>query len=195
MATLDQGRLRELANSYLDHVLLIIKYDDQGANLRHFLDPWWSFTQGGPFIHFNGKGRYVQHTLDNPCPIAHHDRLLNLRWISVPAVGVLQRGIRKKDRKHGDLENRLVVEHAVPFKVIASELFSRDKEWDAPSLEKFLLHHYQRALLTKEEDKLLNENRGGISLRSEMPDDWKLWDDPFARYAARGIIRHEASKR
>jgi hypothetical protein len=66
-------------------------------------------------------------------------------------------------------------------------IFIDHSGWEKGDLKKFLAHHMKRALLTSEEDRVLDEVRDGQSLKSEMPRDWKWWDDPFARYHARAI--------
>lgn len=187
--SLDANRLAKLAESYIDHLLLLLKADNGGANLRDFLDPWWSLSRGARFVKRTRKGYYSQHTLNNPCPREHGERLLALDWVSAEADAAVKLGVRKKARSKDDIDNALIVDHAVPLAVIHRELFSARDEWDQATLTKFLHHHYRRGLLTKRQDASLNANENGGSLKSAMPAHWQRWDDPFARYHARSIVR------
>ncbi|WP_020372182.1 hypothetical protein [Rhizorhabdus wittichii] len=190
---LDQLRVEQLAESYFEHLWIIIRDDDRGANLRDFVDPWWSFSRGHPFV--GGKyPHYSQRTMNNPCACGHEhkERLRRLDWISDGAAAAKLRRVCKNILKEGrnDLRSpsdRLVVDHSVPLAKIYQGIFIDHSDWEKDDLKKFLTHHMKRALLTSEEDRALDEVRDGQSLKSEMPRDWKWWDDPFARYHARAI--------
>lgn len=182
-------RHRELADSYLDHVLLILRVNDGGARLRDFLDPWWSFTRGAPFVTQRDNGHHAQHTLDNPCPRYHGIRLSKLDWISQSAAEALKRNVAKKGRDKADLENAFMVDHAVPLSLIRNHLFAHGREWSIETLREYLTHHYKRGLLTRAEDARLNAKIGRETLKAAMPKGWKPWGDPFARYEARQIAK------
>ncbi len=189
-----RARFDVLADSYLRHILIILEANDRGASLRDFLDPWWSFMRGDPFI--NGVEHYSQRTMNNPCPCCEHrERLPRLDFVSAGAAAALERRVCKyKSRQGGNdtraAEDRLIVDHSVPLAQICVALFDQRATWTLPSLQQFLQHHYKRGLLTRAEDNLLNERREGQSLSSKMPPGWSLGGDPFARYRARGIEAH-----
>ena len=184
----DVERLKVLADSYLDHLLIIAEVQDKGANLRDFVDPWWSLTRGPPFV--KETINPSQHTLNNPCACGceHGGRLRSLDWISVGALDALARGACKKKMKHGredlrDHSDRLIVDHAVPLAEICAMLFQPGRTWPRDGLRTMLAHHLRRGLLTKAEDRQLDA-RG---LNSSMPNGWTEGGDPFARYRAAGI--------
>jgi len=187
----DLERLKVLADSYLDHILIIAEVQDKGANLRDFVDPWWSLTRGPPFV--KEAVNPSQHTLNNPCACGceHQFRLRALDWISAGALDALARGACKKKMKRGrddlrDPSDRLIVDHAVPLAQIYSLLFQPGRNWSRDSLRTMLAHHLKRGLLTKVEDKQLDVQ----GLNSAMPAGWEEGGDPFARYRAAGI--HQA---
>ncbi|MEG8038756.1 hypothetical protein QP166_05115 [Sphingomonas sp. LR60] len=192
-----QLRCDELATSYLDHVLLILRVNDRGANLRDFLDPWWSFNKGEPFIGGRKNGNLSQRTLNNPCACgcgnidkSLGNRLLYLDWISVGAQKALSRRVCKNKIEQRDPHDRLIVEHSVPFAYIVNTLFAARETWDRNSLHQFLIANFKRALITREEDALLDGYQNGRSLTANMPIGWNVGSDPYSRYQERGIIEH-----
>lgn len=186
---LDPVRVVQLADSYLSHLLLIAEVGDVGANSRDFIDPWWSFTRGAPFV--KDRVNPSQWTMNNPCVCGKHSgerqRAEQLDWISIGAREALHR--RRCRDLDGELRlpsDRLIVDHSVPLSQVWIMLHKKGP-WKRESLNEMLRHHVKRALLTQEEDAILNEAREGISLKSKMPLGWEMWGDPFARYTARGI--------
>jgi len=79
----------------------------------------------------------------------------------------------------------LVGDHCVPLNSIFAYLvkekqnstFSRDE------IERFLDYHLEVVMITKEEDKILNDN----GVKSKMPNDWEFFGDKYARYKISGI--------
>ena len=54
-----------LSEAYLSHLVLYIKSGDEDKHtLRLFLDYWFAYSQGGPFLNRNGKPRWF----NNPDP-------------------------------------------------------------------------------------------------------------------------------
>jgi len=88
--------------------------------------------------------------------------------------------LRDKEKNQG-----LVGDHCVPLNSIFAYLvkekqnstFSRDE------IEHFLDYHLEVVMITKEEDKILNDN----GLKSKMPNDWDFFEDKYARYKISGI--------
>jgi len=77
---------------------------------------------------------------------------------------------------------KLVHEHVVPRGVIASQLLASElRSMDA--VFHALRRHCLAAVVTKDEDNLLNE-RG---FKQAMPDGWTWGDDPWARYRVTGL--------
>ena len=74
--------LQRLADSYLDHVLIALRADDRGVNLRDFLDPWWVYSRGGHFVRHRRGGGYSPYSFNRPCPVEHRQRLLQFDWLS-----------------------------------------------------------------------------------------------------------------
>lgn len=181
----EEADLRRLADSYLDHVLIALKAGDVAANLRDFLDPWWVFERGGAFVHRRRGGGYTAHTFNNPCPWSHRERLPRFDWVSIQALRIIEKGREAKiiDRKAHPQSLRLMADHAVPFAVIGTELWSLPAKWDRDRLRVFLRANFRRAILSYDEDRLLT-SRG---LRDRMPQGWRIGDDPFARYRDAGI--------
>lgn len=181
--------LRGLADSYLDHVLIALRANDRAATFRNFLDPWWVFQRGGAFAHHRSDGGFTPHTFNNPCPWSHRDRLAQFDWLSSGAKQILGMGreAKIKDRKQHPEHLRLVVDHAVPFAVIAKELWRQPMAWERENLRDFLNANFRRGVLTLFEDRRLTH----LGWRNAMPAGWEFGDDPFARYYAADITRGE----
>ena len=90
------------------------------------------------------------------------------------------RSIRASKEK--DIKN-LRYDHPIPLKIIIEKLYSLE-EINEASLLRILNRYIKQGgiLITKEEDKLLNEK----GLRSSMPKDWDE-EDILARYKKAGI--------
>jgi hypothetical protein len=160
-----------LSDAYLDHLVLYIKSGDEDkSTLRGFLDSWFAYNQGGPFLNRNGKP--VWFNKPDPKKNRVRDALLSMHFISKNAMETI----------HGKRNDRLIKEHSIPIAEIFNILHShtdhsRDQIRD--SLEKF----YRLGVLTKEEDLKLKKKK----LNSKMPPDWTTKDGVFARYDAIGI--------
>lgn len=178
-------QLQRLAASYLDHVLIALQAEDFAANMRNFLDPWWIYERGGVFVHKKRGGGYSPHTFNNPCPWTHRERLCAFDWTSAKAKQIIQKGqaARIINRKDHPANLRLMADHAVPFAVIAQQLWRDPCGWTRESLQAFLRLNFKRAVISFEEDQQLNK----YGLRDRMPSDWKFGGDPYARYVKIGI--------
>lgn len=89
------------------------------------------------------------------------------------------RSVAALGKKFGNRE--IVYDHAVPFKYLQEELLEVDFP-DPLKVKKILSRHCTIAIITKEEDSLLNKN----GLGNRMPQDWD-GRDPLARYKKVGI--------
>jgi len=143
------NRCLEYINIYLTH------NDNSVKNLRRFLDGWHAYSKGGSLLTRGGNVRLLNNP-DCSKPIVRKC-LEDMDFISVDARNVL----------NGKAEHRLIVEHAIPIKVIRKKL----KTMSSPTLleiQECLKKHYRIGLLTKEEDNKINA-RG---LNSSMPKGW-----------------------
>jgi hypothetical protein len=158
-------------------------------DMRTKLDEWKAFVVGGSLV--GPPPRLRQRWLNNPCPWEHHDRLRkHMDWITPLALQILQRGEQKdpavkKPKKGRPAPYRLIVEHAVPVRVLRELILADRALWEREPLERFLERWFRRGVLTKDEDDLLN----AAGLRQDMPAGWRLGDDPFARYGYVGLQR------
>lgn len=182
---METDALRMLADSNLDHVLIALRANDRAFNLRNVLDPWWVFERGGVFVHRRKDGGFSPHTFNNPCVWAHRERLPRFDWLSAGGKRILDMGFEAHivDRKQHPEDLRLLVDHSVPFAVIAEELWREPLSWSRESLRVFLLSNFKRAVLSYHEDRQLTQ----AGLRQRMPDGWEIGSDPYARYHAAGI--------
>ena len=150
-------------------------------DLRTKLDEWAAFSTGGELLTKGGKQRWFNY----PCPWTSHERLRTyMDQRSVAADHILSRGanrdaeVKKRPTK---IENphRLIVDHAIPIKVLHDIIVSDTSLCDLSSLEDFLRVCFKRGVITKVEDGLLNK----AGLKQSMPRDWQhLRDSPYARY-------------
>lgn len=164
-------------------------------DLRTKLDEWKAFRDRGGLLTPRGRQRWF----NNPCPWREFARLrAHMDWITPRAEDILrlgeQRDLRVRKPKCGEAAPyRLIVEHAVPVKVIHDHIVADPMLWDVDSLEAFLVDNYKRGVLTKDEDALLNRLPIGdrTSLKQRMPTGWRPTDrNPFARYYAVGFQQH-----
>lgn len=163
------------------------------GSLRTHLDEWAAFEAGGELLTRGGRQRWF----NNPCPWREWSRLAcHMDWLTPAAAAILRRG-RERDPavrkpRRGDVAPfRIIVEHAVPVKVIGEAVRRDTQLWSMARLREFLRHHYKRGVLTSEEDKQLTT----AGLRQAMPSEWNPWDDPFARYHAVPLFRAEVGAR
>jgi hypothetical protein len=157
----------------------------EDLRLRTLLDEWAAFTEGNDLVTRNGRQRWLNY----PCPHEHGDRLLkHMDWITPRAKAVLEGGRAKlpdykKRPGRPDWEHRLIVDHAVPIKVLKEELRRRE-DWTIASVLEFLAQFYKRGVILKVEDQLLDD----AGLKERMPEGWDR-RDPFSRYHAVGLSR------
>jgi hypothetical protein len=152
------------------------------GSLRTHLDEWAAYEFGGELLTRGGRQRWF----NNPCPWTEWRRLTtHMDWITPEAALVLRRGMDrdpavKKPRRGQPAPYRVIVEHAVPVKVIGETVSNQSSLWQPDRLREFLRHHFKRGVLTSAEDARLNEQ----GLRQRMPPGWQAGGDPFARYNA-----------
>lgn len=189
--------LDPFASKRLDRLESMVRGARTGRipDLRTKLDEWKAFRDRGGLLTRGGRQRWF----NNPCPWREFARLrAHMDWITPRAEHILalgeQRDLSVRKPKRGKpAPFRLIVEHAVPVKVIHDHIVSQSKLWDVGSLEAFLLSHFKRGVLTSDEDALLNRPILGESksLRQRMPTGWTVDHlDPFARYRAVGLRQH-----
>lgn len=160
-----------LSDAYLSHLILYIKSGDEDKHtLRLFLDYWFAYSQGGPFLNRNGKPRWF----NNPDPKKNRvrDALLSMHFISKKAMETIK----------GERDDRLIKEHSIPIAEIFNILHlqtDHSRDQIRVSLEKF----YRLGVLTKEEDLKLKKKK----LNSKMPSGWTMENGVFARYDVIGI--------
>jgi hypothetical protein len=161
-----------LEESYLKHILTAVEVRDSSAPFRTFLDNWYAFREGGPFL--NRRSR--PHWFNNPCPDRHGQALGLAHFISIDAARTL-----------GGLErSRLIKDHAIPVAVLRDMLFDEQPE-SINEVRAFLIRHYRFGIITSDEDAKLTS----AGLRSRMPAGWSTADGPFARYEMVGIIAQD----
>lgn len=174
--------LSERANERLNDILAFAAGDD--GDLRTFLDEWAAFTEGNELVKRTGSQRWF----NNPCPHEDGARLLaHMNWHTPGAREVLLGGVQKrpeyKKPPTGHLwPYRIIVDHAVPIKVLGEEMRRRSLQ-RKDELLAFLASYYKRGVLLESENKLLNQ----AGLRQCMPEGWDGLD-PFARYHAIGLL-------
>lgn len=181
----------------LDRLRAIIDHAPSGriTDLRTKLDEWKAFRDRGGLVTRGGRQRWF----NNPCPWKEFARLrAHMDWITPKAETVLARGDRRdplvrKPKRGEPAPHRLIVEHAVPIKVLHDLIVGDTALWQIEPLEEFLLANFKRGVLTSDEDALLNQLVAGESrsLRQRMPTGWSVNEnDPYARYRAVGLERH-----
>jgi hypothetical protein len=186
-----------LTGKRFDRLLAIVVHSPSGRipDLRTKLDEWKAFRDRGGLVTRGGRQRWF----NNPCPWKEFARLrAHMDWITPSAEGVLalaeQRDPRVRKPKRGEpAPHRLIVEHAVPIKVLHDLIIGNTALWQVERLEVFLLANFKRGLLTSSEDALLNQIVAGQSrsLRQRMPTGWSVNDnDPYARYRTVGLAQH-----
>lgn len=181
---------RAEADIRLDRILDFVEKGPNGT-LRTHLDEWAAFEFGGELLTRTGRQRWF----NNPCPIRQGPTLLkHMDWFHFEAAEILRRGARgdpavRKPKSGEPAPFRIIVEHAVPVRVIRELLKEDLRIRTRSSLREFLQHHFRRAVLAKKHDEVLRSTPSGrgASLVSEMPSGWKAWGDPFARYFHAGL--------
>jgi hypothetical protein len=170
----------------------IIIYAATGeGHLRTLLDEWAAYEYGGGLLTRGGKQRWF----NNSCPWTEWERLArHMDWITPAAAEVLRRGKErhpevKKPAGGEPAPFRIIVDHAVPVKVIGEAVRLDGTLMRADRLREFLHHHFKRGVLMKTEDDVLSRTPAekARTLRDAMPHGWQAGGDPFARYKAAGL--------
>jgi len=81
-------------------------------------------------------------------------------------------------------------EHVVPVKRVKEMAYEMARNHASTrQITEFLKHHLLIVIITKEEAELLDRQltNGGLSLRTNMPENWSWGDDPMERLSAAGI--------
>lgn len=168
---------RALATSYLDHLLIAIEAADRGAPFRTFLDNWYAYEVGGG--HLTRGGRPIW--FNNPCAVTHQAALASMHFRSEAAARVLAQAsvdpaAYRRRRAEDGLSVRLMVDHAVPLRVLVQAMFDDPTLRTREALRRHLLDNYRLGVITSEEDAILRHH----GLTSAMPNPW--CGSPFARY-------------
>lgn len=164
--------INALAISSLKHIQIAVEARDQAAPFRTFLDNFFAYYFGRPFLNQNGR----PHWLNAPCPKRHRDALMNLHFISIPAMRVLA----------GLSDEPLVRDHAIPVAVIR-DLLMNTPQPRLEVIECYVRNFYRLGLITRLEDEQLT----AAGLRSRMPDGWSPHHGPFCRYNKVGIVAQQ----
>lgn len=139
---------------YFEYLKLFLIHNDQDGHLfRTFVDNWFAYSHGNHMLNSKGRPKWF----NNPDPIKEREALLSMHFVSADAKKVL----------NGELEDRLVKDHAIPIRVLR-ELIHEMPDQSISSIKTFLMENYRLGVVTKSEDKRLNKN----GLRSVMPKDW-----------------------
>jgi hypothetical protein len=165
-----------LAAAYLDHLVIAIRVNDQTRGIfRAFLDPWYAYTFGGPFLGSSGRPVWP----NKPCSVGSKDLLLAADWMSTAAKLAIETKTKIS----------LMLDHSIPVRVLSERM--RQLKLDTPArVDEFLRLWYRRGVLTKEEDDRLSLPRlpGSSGLRRRMPEGWD-WapGSEFDRYQCASI--------
>ena len=161
------------AECNLEFISTYLKGRPPSAPIRTFVDDWFAYQMGGPFLSKFGRPLWF----NKPCPKKKKEALLKMHFISERAKKVI-------DNEGGaDLKK----EHAIPVKVLR-DLMLEIKNPTTSNVKQFLLKHYKLGVLTASEDKKLRE----AGLQSKMPEGWD-GVDMFARYSFVGIENQQNS--
>ncbi|QEH81137.1 hypothetical protein EIK56_24855 [Sphingomonas sp. C8-2] len=188
--TLSMAQYRESADLRLDRIIHFFRIGPVGS-MRTHLDEWAAYFYGGGLLTRGCRQRWF----NNPCPWKEAQRLFDhMDWITPAAAAILKRGLMRDlavKKTKGGISSpfRLIVDHAVPVKVLRDTIGANPALWYREPLEKFLCQHFRRGVLTIDEDARLSSRYSGNqwSLKARMPSGWKLGSDPFARYTAIGL--------
>lgn len=182
---LNESKLKRLAESRLEHVLIALRDGDCAYNVRDVLDPWWCFERGDPFVTKRADGGYGDQQFNKPCAWKFREVLPKFDWMSSEAETIRNKGIEAKivDRKNHPKALTLIVDHSVPLAVICKHLWRTPERWTVESLRQFLQQNFRRAVISVRENDLLDAK----GLKSRMPEGWRVGTDLFARYRAVAI--------
>lgn len=184
-AMLTKEARARIAASYLHHIIIALEAEDGAAPFRDFFDNWYAYETGGG--HLTTGGRPVW--FNNPCAKRHNGALAAMHFVSRQAAAILAdasaAGSQYAEmRLSKESAVRLMVDHAIPLRVLRQTMFEDSGLRSPESLQTFLRQNYRLGVVTFEENARLSS----LGLVSAMPGDWS-GADPFARYAAAGIER------
>jgi hypothetical protein len=173
-----------IANSYITHILVAVSVGDRAAPFRDFVDNWYAFKAPGG--HLLTKGN-LPRWFNNPNATILGDALTAMHFRSSKAAEIIalarDNNTEYEDRlAKKDASVRLMVDHAIPLRVIKNKLFTQEAKHTAETIHAVLCQWYRLGVITAEEDKRLNE----AGLQSKMPPNWNE-TDVFARYQQVGI--------
>jgi len=161
--------LKQIKNSYLEHIKICIESDAWGAGLlRSFADYWFAYHKQGPFLNSNNNPKWY----NNPSSVKDKDALLEMHFISDMAFDAIEQGS----------DVRLIKEHSVPVRVLRKILIQQEPK-STTDIENILLRFYRLGVLTKDEDDILCVK----GLSSKMPMYWDTTENVFSRYEVAGI--------
>ena len=156
--------MSNLREAYLKHICIFAQSKDPNAHLlRTLICNWFAYSVGGPWLNSNGRPRW----LNTPHPMLDQELLKSCHAHSKTAKRLIGAGGEKGDLK---------LEHSIPISVLGQHLHRLENE----SIENFLREYYAVAVITADEDKLLNEH----GFRRRMPNGEF---SAMARYDAGGI--------
>lgn len=172
-----------IADSYLQHILISVAAGDQAAPFRDFVDNWFAFERGPPFI---TRGRRPLWFI-NPCAWQKRNLLQAMHFKSVRAKQILDSAEADTAsylalRSLGDASARLMVDHSIPLRVLRQRVFLDPALHTLTALKQYLQEHYRLGVISYGEDQRLTQ----LQLRSAMPTNWdgmNIW----ARYEAAGV--------
>ena len=143
--------LKQIKNSYLEHIKICIESDAWGAGLlRSFTDYWFAYHKQGPLLNSNNNPKWH----NNPSPVKDKDALLEMHFISDLAFDAIKQGS----------DVRLIKEHSILVRVLRKILIQQEPKSTTDS-ESILLWFYRLGVLTKDEDAILRVK----GLSSTMP--------------------------
>ncbi len=179
-----EARVR-IAASYLHHIIIALEAEDRAAPFRDFLDNWYAYETGGGHLTTGGRPIWF----NNPCAKRHNGALGAMHFVSRRAAAILADAIAAGSqyaemRLGKDSAVRLMVDHAIPLRVLRQMMFEDPGLRSPESLQTFLLQNYRLGVVTFEENARLSS----LGLVSAMPSDWS-GADPLARYVAAGVER------
>ena len=161
--------LKQIKNSYLEHIKICIESDAWGAGLlRSFTDYLFAYHKQGPFLNSNNNPKWH----NKPCSVKDKDVLLEMHFISDMAFDAIEQGS----------DVRLIKEHSIPVRVLRKILTQQEPK-TTTDIENILLRFYRLGVLTKDEDDILRLK----GLSSKMPMYWDTTENVFSRYEVAGI--------
>ena len=137
-----------VADSYLNHILIAVVASDHAAPFRDFLDNWFAFERGPPFLTSGGRPVWF----NNPCAVQRRELLQSMHFISQEARDILDRAYADPKsfvtlRTTNHPSTRLMVDHVIPLRVLRHRLFN-DMDLNSPERVKaYLIDHYRFRLL------------------------------------------------